>query len=96
MTRANSHDDPGRSHDDPGRTATMTPGEQPRRPGRAYRRRSAVEWLEWLIAVCRGPFSPGRSGIVRPGERRGYMSNPLIVLAIALLVAMLVIDRLAR
>jgi preprotein translocase subunit Sec61beta len=33
---------------------------------------------------------------VRPGERRTYMDDPQIVLAIALLIAMLVIDRLAR
>ena len=38
-----------------------------------------------------GPFRDRTSR-----RRRGYMGNPLIVLAIALLVALLVIDRLAR
>jgi len=55
-----------------------------------------VELPEWRIALHRGPFPPGRSGAVRPGERRSPMPDALSVLAIALLIAVLVIDRLAR
>lgn len=46
--------------------------------------------------MYRRPSYPGRSGTVRLGERRVHMSDALSALAIALLVAMLVIDRLTR